>query len=83
MPQIKKDPAVYHSNRAPKVYFTSDNKISVAAYLAGGSRTCDITDADYIISDEINAAVPENLHISNIGNIQGYKKTFRVWRVDK
>ena len=83
VPQIKKDPAVYHSNRAPKVYFTSDNKISVAAYLAGGSRTCDITDADYIISDEINAAVPENLHISNIGNIQGYRKTFHVWRVDK
>ena len=82
-PQIKKDPAVYHSNRAPKVYFTSDNKISAAAYLANGSRTFDITDADYIVSDEINAAVPENLHISNIGNIQGYKKTFRVWRVDK
>ena len=80
---IRKDPSFYHANRSPRLYFSDFNKISVAAYLAGGTLTMNIADADYIISSDESFVKKVKTHLSPVGRVNGYKRVFHVWRCEK
>ena len=81
-PQVfNSDPLFYTANKHPKVYVKGDSKISVAAYLAGGSLTYSPKDADYIITEKND--MPEKKNLILLGCAEGLKNTFNLWKVEK
>ena len=84
--KVANNPATYFSGRTPLVYFTEPyNKISVAAYMAGGSVTADIRNADYVVS--LSKSHPEikkfRARLVSLGSVRSLERTFNVWRVER
>ena len=72
---IKTDSGGRHS----AIYFTSDNKITAAAYLAGGRMVSTPQNADYIVTCDNNA----DAKLLLLGAVEGCKNRFYLWRVKK
>ena len=75
------DPETYIGYKRPMIYMQGDNKVSAAAYLAGGSLTFCREKADYIITIGNNEQFRKNLKL--VGSVEGYRKTVKLWRVEK
>jgi hypothetical protein len=65
--------------RQSAIYFTSDNKITAAAYLAGGRMVSTPQNADYIVTNNNTA----DTKLLLLGAVDGYKNRFYLWRVKK
>ena len=77
---LKTDIRHYVGAKRPRLYCTAGNKISVAAYFAGGSLVFEPENADYIaICDQ--EKIPANS--VQIGTIRAHKRIFKVWRVNR
>ena len=77
------DPAVYYADRSPKIYFPYTNKISVAAFLAGGSLARGTADADYIISADRSFGRKNKQKLTSLGSINTYKgDVYYIWRCE-
>lgn len=66
----------YNSRRHPKVWFTEGSKITIAAYLAGGSLSPDLREADYAVAVK---RPPRAKKI--IGRVSDGHRDYVIWRM--
>ena len=64
----------YCSRRRPKVWFDNGSKLTIAAYLAGGSITKHLREADYAISSRRKRG-------RAIGRVKDKRRTCVIWRL--
>ena len=73
---------VYKSNKRPRVFIRELSRITVTAYLAGGSLADWYRDADYVVSCDGPGKSPVKLKFIGKTNVPGQPE-FSLWRVVK